>query len=272
MKIRVSDVAFEYPERPVLDHVSFAVRAGTLVGVLGPNGAGKSTLLRCMHAALEPSHGGVLVDGADLATMSRRDVALRVGVVPQSCSPGFQVTVAEFVGMGRYARESFLGAPSTEDVAAVRRALADVDMTEHAARSVHELSGGEFRRVLIAQALAQEAGALLLDEPVQQLDLLHQLEVMELVRRIARRPGAAAVVVLHDLGLAARYCDELLLLDAGRVAAVGAPEDVITEDNLRTVYGVEAAVDRCPETGAVRVVPLRPVAARATEIVEGRTR
>jgi iron complex transport system ATP-binding protein len=242
MKIRVSDVAFDYPGRPVLDDVSFDVRAGTLVGVLGPNGAGKSTLLRCMHAALEPSHGGVLVDGADLATMSRRNVALRVGVVPQSCIPGFQVTVAE------------------------------VDMTEHAVRSVHELSGGEFRRVLIAQALAQEAPALLLDEPVQQLDILHQLEVMELVRRIARRPGAAAVVVLHDLGLAARYCDELVLLAAGRVAAVGAPEDVITEENLRTVYGVEAAVDRCPETGSVRVVPLRPAGARAAEVVEGRTR
>jgi iron complex transport system ATP-binding protein len=271
MKIRVSDVAFEYPGRPVLDHVSFDVRAGTLVGVLGPNGAGKSTLLRCMHAALEPSHGGVLVDGADLATMSRREIALRVGVVPQSCSPGFQVTVAEFVGMGRYAREPLFGGRSAADLDAVRRALEDVDMTEHAVRCVHELSGGEFRRVLVAQALAQEAPVLLFDEPVQQLDLLHQIEVMELVRRVARRPTAAAVAVLHDLGLAARYCDELLLLREGRVVAKGAPQDVITEENLRSVYGVEAVVDRCPETGSVRVVPLRPAGARAA-VVEGRAR
>jgi iron complex transport system ATP-binding protein len=265
MKLRVAGVEFDYPGRPVLRGVTFDVREGTLVGVLGPNGAGKSTLLRCMHAALEPSRGSVLVDGEELSKLPRREVALRVGVVPQACSPGFQVSVAEFVGMGRYSRETLLGSPSSSDAAAVSRALADVDMTEHVARSVHELSGGEFRRVLIAQALAQEAPTMLLDEPVQQLDLLHQIEVMELVRRIARRPGAAAVVVLHDLGLAARYCDGLVLLAEGRVAAVGAPERVITEENLRSAYGVDAVVDRCPATGAVRVAALRPAALAAAE-------
>jgi iron complex transport system ATP-binding protein len=166
--------------------------------------------------------------------------------------------VDEFVRMGRYARESFFGAPGEGDGDAVRGALADVGMSEFALRSVRELSGGEFRRVLIAQALAQETPVLLLDEPVQQLDLLHQIEVMELVRRLAHRAGSAAVAVLHDLGLAARYCDEIVLLARGGVAAAGRPEDVITEANVRDVYGVEAVVDRCAATGAVRVVPVRP--------------
>ncbi len=257
MKLRVDRVAFAFAGRPVLFDVSFAVPAGRFVGILGPNGAGKSTLLRCMHAELEPSAGGVFVDGVAIAELPRREVARRVAVVPQSCSPGFEVSIAEFVRMGRYAREGFLGSPAADDLDAVRRALADVGMAADAGRFVHELSGGEFRRVLVAQALAQEAPVLLLDEPVQQLDLRHQIDVMELVRGVARRPDAAAVAVLHDLGLAARYCDKVVLLSNGRVAAAGRPEDVITRENLRAVYGVDAAVDRCPATGAVRVAAVR---------------
>jgi len=256
MKLRVDGVSFAFPGRPVLHDVSFQVPAGRFVGLLGPNGAGKSTLLRCLHEELRPSKGGVFIDGVAVAELSRREVARRVSVVPQTCSPALEVSVAEFVRMGRYAREGLLGTAGPEDLDAVRGALDAVGMTSAAERSVHELSGGEFRRVLVAQALAQQTPVLLLDEPVQQLDLLHQVEVMELVRRVARRPDAAAVAVLHDLGLAARFCDEVVLLAHGRVAAAGRPEDVITKENLRRVYGVDAVVDRCAATGAVRVVPL----------------
>ena len=265
MKLRVAGVAFAYPGRPVFDGVSLDVPEGRLVGVLGPNGSGKSTLLRCMHAALAPSRGSVLVDGTELAGLPRREIARRIAVVPQSSSPGFEVSVREFVGMGRYARESFLGGRSAADVDAVSRAMVETGLAAFEDRGVHELSGGEFRRVLIAQALAQETPVLLLDEPVQQLDLLHQIEVMDLVRRIARRPGAAAVAVLHDLGLAARWCDLLVLLAGGRVVAAGTPDEVVTEENLRTAYGVETAIDRCPETGAIRVTALGPAARAAAE-------
>ena len=263
--MRVAGIRFAYPGHPVFDGVSLDVPEGRLVGVLGPNGSGKSTLLRCMHAALTPSRGSVLVDGTEIAALARRDVARRIAVVPQSCSPGFQISVGEFVGMGRYARESFLGGQSRGDREAVTRALADAGLAGWEDRSVHELSGGEFRRVLIAQALAQETPVLLLDEPVQQLDLLHQIEVMDLVRGIARRPGAAAVAVLHDLNLAARWCDLVVLLAGGRVVAAGSPDEVVTETNLRNAFGVEAAVDRCPETGAVRVTALRPASLAAVE-------
>jgi len=131
-------------------------------------------------------------------------------------------------------------------------------LSEHALRPVDEPSGGEFRRVLIAQALAQEPQVLLFDEPVQQLDLLHQLEVMEFARAFTRRGGTAGVVVLHDLGLAARYCDTIALLDRGRIVASGLPDDVLSIENLRTVYGVEASIQRCPATGTLQIVPLGP--------------
>ncbi len=261
MRLRATDVVFGYRTQPVVDGVSLDVEEGALLGLVGPNGAGKSTLLRCMYGGLAPRSGRVTLDGTDIATLSPRRIAQSLAVVPQSCSPAFPVSVGYFVGMGRFAREPFLGGPTASDTAAVRRALDEMGLYDLAERPVDELSGGEFRRVLVSQALAQEPSILLLDEPVQQLDLLHQLEVMEFTRSFARRDGTAAVVVLHDLGLAARYCDRIALLHGGRLLASGRPEEVLTAGNVRTAYGVEASIQRCPATGALTVVPL--AAARA---------
>jgi iron complex transport system ATP-binding protein len=249
-------VSFAFGTRPILDGVSLDAPEGRLVGLVGPNGAGKSTLLRCMYGALRPGGGRILLDGRDLGSLTRREIARVVGVVPQSCTPTFPVSVAQFVGMGRYARERFLGGPTPEDHAVVRRCLGEMGLAPLADRPVDELSGGEFRRVLIAQALAQEPGVLLFDEPVQQLDLRHQLEVMEFARAFTRRGGTAGVVVLHDLGLAARFCDSLVLLHRGRILAAGPAEDVLTPSHLREAYEVEASVQRCPATGAIQIVPL----------------
>jgi len=256
--LRAHELAFSYPGVAVLRGVSLDVAGGVLLGLVGPNGAGKSTLLKCLYGALRPSAGDVHLGETDLASLSPRDVALRIGVVPQSCDTVFPVTVAYFVGMGRFAREPFLGGPTDEDRAVVRRAIAEMGLDAIADRPVDELSGGEFRRVLIAQALAQETSLLLFDEPVQQLDLLHQFEVMAFARAFAHRPGNAAVVVLHDLGLAARFCDRLALLHGGRIVALGAPEEVLTVANVRAAYGVEASIQRCESTGAVQVIPLAP--------------
>lgn len=169
--------------------------------------------------------------------------------------------------MGRFARERFLGGPTSEDARVIRRCLDEMRLGPLADRPIDELSGGEFRRVLVAQALAQEPSVLLFDEPVQQLDLLHQLEVMDFARSFARRGGTAGVVVLHDLGLAARYCDTIALLLRGRILASGRPEDVLTAENVRTAYGVDAAVERCAATGSLRVVPLRA----SKDTTEGRS-
>lgn len=256
MRLRAQDVRFAYGKRTILDGVSIDVPDGSLTGLVGPNGAGKSTLLRCMYGVLEPASGTVTLDGRDIRTMTRREIARTLGVVPQHCTPTFPVSVEEFVGMGRYARERFLGGATPGDLEVVRRVIAETGIGELARRPVDELSGGEFRRVLVAQALAQEPSLLLFDEPVQQLDLLHVLEVMDFARSFARRPGSAAVVVLHDLGLAARYCDRVALLSAGKVLACGKPDDVLTEDNIRAAYRVRVSVQRCAATGAIQVVPL----------------
>jgi iron complex transport system ATP-binding protein len=269
VRLAAQDVVFAYREAPVLDGVSLEVPEGQLVGLVGPNGAGKSTLLRCLYGALKPTRGSVTLDGQSIGAMTPTEAARVLAVVPQSSSPAFPVSVAYFVGMGRYAREPFFGGPTRHDVEVVRLCLEEMRLTELADRPVDELSGGEFRRVLIAQALAQEPRVLLFDEPVQQLDLRHQLEVMEFARAFTRRGGTAGLIVLHDLGLAARYCDRISLLHGGRVLAAGTPEAVLTEGNLRTAYGVEASILRCPTTGAVTILPLSPSAAPASRAPPG---
>jgi iron complex transport system ATP-binding protein len=256
--LEVHDLTFAYDGKPVVHDVSLDLPEGELLGLVGPNGAGKSTLLACLHRALRPQRGTVLVGGADVARLSAREIARRIAVVPQTCNVVFPVSVAHFVGLGRYARESFLGGPTLADRAIVKECLDEMGLGPIADRPIDEISGGEFRRALIAQALAQQPAILLFDEPVQQLDLLHQLEVMEFARRFTRRGGTAGLVVLHDLGLAARYCDRIALLHEGRVVAVGTPEEVLTPDAVRRAYGVEALIRRNDATGAIEVVPLSP--------------
>jgi iron complex transport system ATP-binding protein len=265
VKLVGSDVRFGYGAAHVVDGVTIAVPEGSLVGLVGPNGAGKSTLLRCLYGAHRLRGGVVRVDGADVATLSRREIARRIAVVPQTCAPAFAVSVEEFVGMGRFAREPLFGGPTRSDRAVVARCLAEMGLAPLAERPVDEISGGEFRRVLVAQALAQEPSVLLFDEPVQQLDLLHMLEVMEFARSFTRRGGTAGVIVLHDLGLAARYCDAIVLLHQGRLLAAGPPDEVLTGGNVRLAYGVDVAVQRCAATGSLQVVPLRPAGIPGTE-------
>lgn len=261
MSLSAQDVVYAYGRRRVLDGVSLDVPPGSLVGLVGPNGAGKSTLLACLAGARRPQVGRVTLDGVDLRRLSAATRARRLGVVPQNLVPVFPVSVAHFVGLGRYVHEPWFGGPREADARAVADALARVGVAHLADRPVDALSGGEWRRVLIAQALAQQPDLLLLDEPVQQLDLLHQLQVMELVRAFVRQPGCGGVVVLHDLSLAARACDVLVLLHQGRVLAQGAPQDVLTVDLLRRAYGVEVALVTPPGTGALHVVALAPARA-----------
>jgi len=272
VRISATDVVFGYGDHLVLDGVRLEIPEGSLIGLVGPNGAGKSTLLRCLYGGLRPRSGRIMLDDTDLANLGPLEIARRVGVVPQNSNPAFPVSVAYFVGMGRFAREPFLGGSTPHDREVVRRCLDEMKLAEIANSPVDELSGGEFRRVLIAQALAQEPQVLLFDEPVQQLDLLHQLEVMELARAFTRGDGRAGAVVLHDLGLAARYCDRLALLHRGKVVACGAPDDVLKADHLRAVYGVETSIQRCGATGVLQIVPLGPAAPTPAEAPATRAR
>jgi len=240
-RLSLEGVAVALGPRAVLAGVDLSVEPGEVVGVLGRNGVGKTTLLRVASGALAPDAGRVTLDGAPLAAMDRRVRARHVALVPQDTQVPFPFSAAEVVLMGRTPHLGFLGFESAHDFAIARDALERMGIAALADRNVQELSGGERQLVVVARALAQEPRLLLLDEPTAFLDLRHRLEVLGVVRELAAA-GASALVVSHDLGVAARYCDRVALLAGGRILALGPPREVLTPDTLRTAYGIEADV------------------------------
>ncbi len=239
--------------RTLLGGIDLVVPRGAFLGVLGPNGSGKTTLLRSLSGALEPSEGEVFVEGRPLATSDLSLVARRIGVVPQTFTLDFKFTVQEVVALGRYPhRRSWSGWDHGADES-VDAALEALSIRELADRPVTELSGGERQRVLIAQTLAQGTPILLLDEPLNNLDLNHQLQVMQVLARL-NAEGRTILVVLHDINMAAQYCADLVLLSNGRVAAEGAPERILTPEVLLDVFSTRVAVHR--QGGRPYVTPL----------------
>lgn len=232
--ITAHDVSFAYDGTLVLDTVRMAARPGLVVGLIGPNGSGKTTLLRTLYAALTPRAGLVSLDSTDLATLSPRQQARRLAVVAQDEHTDVPLTVAETVLLGRSPHLRTFQRYSTADHELAAAALTKVGARHLADRVVTGLSGGEKQRVLIARALAQRADHLLLDEPTNHLDIRYQHEVLQLVRTL----GVTTIVVLHDLNLAARYCDDVLVLQEGNVVAHGPCADVLTSELLEGVYGV----------------------------------
>ena len=235
---------------PLLREVSLQAAPGSVLGVIGPNGAGKSTLLRCLYGAGRPRGGRILVDGQDLASLTGQARARRIAAVPQETPPDFHLTVADVVAAGRIPHRPALLGGDPGGGRAVRRALELMALDGIAERSFATLSGGEKKRTVIARALAQEAQVLVLDEPVNHLDIRHQLDLMQLIRRL----GTTTIVSLHAFDIAARFCDSLALLDRGRLIAQGAPEAVLTPALLRAVFEVEARILRDPADGSLKVL------------------
>jgi iron complex transport system ATP-binding protein len=224
--------------RLVLDGVVLAPEPGSTVGLLGPNGSGKSTLLRLLAGLLTPTAGVVTLDGAPLAGLPRREIARRLAVVEQQADTQIELTVLDVVRLGRVPHRRAWTPASAQDERAVHAALESTGLTDRAGQPWHTLSGGERQRVQIARALAQEPRELLLDEPTNHLDIHHQLDLLALVTALP----VTTVVALHDLNLAAMYCDQVVVLHTGRVVAAGAPGEVLTERLIADVYGVRAAV------------------------------
>jgi iron complex transport system ATP-binding protein len=238
-----------------LNNASLSLAAGEVVGLVGPNGSGKTTLVRVVTAVVRPNAGRVVVAGRDVSRMKQVELARLVGVVPQEpvLPPAF--TVLACVLMGRTPHLRLLQNEGAHDLEAARRAMRATDTWDLAERMLGELSGGERQRVVVARALAQETPILLLDEPTAHLDLGHQAAVLGLMRRFARDEGKAVLAVVHDLTLAARYCDRLVMLRGGSVIASGTPAEVLTPARLRDVYGVTVDVFPHPVTGRPVVAP-----------------
>lgn len=237
MRLEVRDLRYGYtPEREVVRGVSFTVRAGECVAVLGTNGVGKTTMLKCINRIIRPKSGEVLVDGLPVHRLSGRELAQRIGYVPQACEFA-DSSVFDAVLLGR---KPFLQWDVTKrDLEIVQEVLELLGLEEYAHREVNALSGGERQKVSIARALAQQAPVLLFDEPTSSLDLRNQLEVLDMTKQVVRQQGLAAVVILHDLNLALRFADQFLVMKEGTVCAFGGRE-VVNPEMIREVYGVQA--------------------------------
>ncbi len=252
--VEVRDVSFRYGSRIILESVSFSAEEGEVTAVIGPNGAGKTTLLKMVAGLERPMSGQVLLDGTDVGQMSREEVTRIVSYLPQeNVIPGI-MTVYEVVLLGRIPYLTWR--VKNRDLQVVDRVLAELGMESYAGRLANQLSGGERQMVLIAQALVREPRVLLLDEPVSNLDIRNQLEILELIKRVTEEHGVTTIVILHDLNLAARYGDKLVVFNRGRVYASGTPREVLTTDLLPEVYGVEGRV----EVGEyIQILPMKPL-------------
>ncbi|KPV61767.1 MAG: Cobalamin import ATP-binding protein BtuD [Candidatus Bathyarchaeota archaeon BA2] len=259
MKLKIRGLDFSYDSVKALESVSLEVNEGEILGVIGPNGSGKTTLLKCINLTLRPKAGVVLIGGEDVFNMGRRKIAREVAVVPQNSSISFPFTVLDIVLMGRIPHLSRLGREGERDLKTAEEAMRATDTLRFASRPIDGLSGGELQRVMIARALAQEPSILLLDEPTLHLDINHQLEILKLIRKLTGEKGLATIMVSHNLNLAARYSDKLLLLNSGRIYSVGSIEEVLTPENIKNTYKVEVDVRYHEATRSYNVIPIFPI-------------
>lgn len=251
--LSADNIFIKYGSREVVNGLSLELSDGKVLGLVGANGAGKTTLIKALNGTLPLSNGTLLIGERSLADYSRREIAREIAVVAQETETRFPVSVLEFVLAGRFVHGGAFGWESEGDLASARRALDDCDLADYGGRLMNELSGGERQRVVLARALATNARILLLDEPTANLDLAHQAMMFRLVRERCRSCNASAVVITHDLNLAAEFADEVLMLKDGKVAAYGTPDKVLTAENIEDVFGVKVLLDKNPASGNVRV-------------------
>ncbi|MDP8218025.1 MAG: ABC transporter ATP-binding protein [Candidatus Theseobacter exili] len=255
MKLKLRSVEFEYPSISVLKNISFELNSQETLAIVGKNGAGKSTLIKCINRILEYEKGKILLDEQEVAKMKRKDIAKRIAYLPQKSSYTFPIVVFDVVLMGRYPHLS--GGNNKENEKRVWEILKILNLESLALRNFGEISAGQQQKVLIARAIVQEADLLLFDEPTSNLDLRHQLEVMEIIKKIVREKSISAIVAIHDLNLAARYSDNAIMLNNGVIFALGTPFSVFTSENIAEVYGVEALVTE--KEGIPNIIPQRPI-------------
>lgn len=251
--IRLESIHFKYDTESILKDITFSVAPGDFVGVIGPNGSGKTTLLRIIDGLLVPQSGSVRIKNLPVNAMKRRDIARTIAVVPQESEMTFPFTAEEVVLMGRSPHLGMMRFEGETDFRIARQAMEMTDISDLASRRMNELSGGERQRVLIARALTQEPEVMLLDEPTAFLDIRHQMEILDLARKLNITKGVTVIAVTHDINLASMYCDRIIFLHKGSIHCMGSPDAVVSEDNIRAVYGMEVLVDKNPVARCPRV-------------------
>ena len=247
--LNIEDLHFSYHRKPVLDGIDLSIMPGEIIGIIGPNGCGKTTLLKHLNRNLDPAVGRVLLDDADIKEMSKSDIAKHIAAVPQSNEIHFAFTARDIVTMGRMPfLEKFRG-ESADDMKAVEDAMRRTNITDLADRYINTMSGGERQRVIIARALAQTPEIMLMDEPTLHLDICNQFDVLELVKGLSDETGLTVVIVSHDLPMVVRYCDRIMMLKDHKIFAIGTPEEVLTRENMREIFNVDAVFEKDEHTG-----------------------
>jgi len=245
----VDSLSYKYENKVVLDQVSLGIRKGEILGILGPNGCGKTTLLKNLNRNLKPHGGCVLIDGTDIEEVSKKEIAQNIASVPQSNEIRFAFTVREIVTMGRMPFQESLRGESSADIEIIDKAMEQTGLTEFAERYINTLSGGERQRAIIARAITQTPKIILMDEPTLHLDINMQFEALDLIQRLSKENDLAVVIVSHDLPMVTRYCDRIILIHGHRIFAMGTAEEILTKENMKMVFNVDAELERDPRTG-----------------------
>lgn len=253
MRLKIRDIEFSYGSDPILKDIRMELERSEMLAIVGPNGVGKSTLIRCIDLILTPNKGSILLDGQDIKRINRTEVAKRMGYVPQNASQSFPATVYDTILIGR---RPHLGWRSSEkDNEKILDVLELLGIEDLAMKDFNDLSGGQQQKVMIARALAQEADILLFDEPTSNLDIRHQLEVMEITENLIREKGISVIMAVHDLNLSARYADKVIMMYKGGIYRAGDPVSVLSMENIKNVYGVEVEVSN--RNGRPHIIPIK---------------
>lgn len=253
--IEVENLQFGYKEK-IIDDISFKIEEGKFVSLIGPNGSGKSTIIKLLNHLYSPWKGKILIDNEDINNFSKKELARKISLVPQNTIVDFDFTVEDIVLMGRYPHKKRFERYDERDYDIVYEALKATNTFHIKDRYVTEISGGERQRVIIAKALAQETPILLLDEPTSHLDINHQMEVLNLLSRLNEEKKTTIIIAIHDINLALRYSDEIIILDSGKIIDNGKPEKVITEENMMKVYSIKVAIERNKYTNSLSITPI----------------
>lgn len=252
--LHIKNLYYSYKEKPVLKDINFDLVPGEILGILGPNGCGKTTLLGNLNKNFHPKGGCVMIGDTDLEDIKKKEIAREIAVIPQSNEIKFSFTVREIVSMGRMPFQQSFQGESTNDIEIIDSAIEKTGISEMANRYVNTMSGGERQKVIIARAMAQTPKILLMDEPTLHLDISAQFDVLDMIHALSRKEGLTVVIVSHDLPMIARYCDRIIMIHDHKIHSIGKTEDVLTPENMRTVFGVDAELSKDSKNGSTTVI------------------